>query len=61
MSYPAATRPEAGTKQEMEHGSDTVPMLTDILHRLQAQSLIWLVSATLMLADDAAMLAVMFC
>jgi hypothetical protein len=37
------------------------PMLETLWHRIQANTLILLVSSTLMFADDAAMLAMMFC
>jgi hypothetical protein len=32
-----------------------------ILYRLQANALIWAVTITLLIVDDAAMLAMMFC
>jgi hypothetical protein len=36
-------------------------MMIQTYHRLQANALIWLVTMPLLLADDAAMLALMFC
>lgn len=48
--------------------SSTVPtakrirkMLENVLHRLSANAMLWAVTLTLMLADDAAMLAMVFC
>lgn len=36
-------------------------MLSLIRYRIQAKLMMWLIGATLMFADDAAMLALMFC
>lgn len=37
------------------------PRQMTILYRLQASALIWAVTITLMIVDDAAMLAMIFC
>ena len=37
------------------------PIHMTILYRLQASALMWAVTITLMIVDDAAMLAMMFC
>jgi hypothetical protein len=36
-------------------------MLESILHRLQAHAMLWSVTLAVMLVDDAAMLAMVFC
>ena len=37
-----------------------MPELTNLRHALQVQAMVWSVSLTLMMADDAAMLAMLF-
>ena len=43
----------------LEKPADPRPMT--ILYRLQASALMWAVTITLMIVDDAAMLAMIFC